>query len=233
MSQSKLSDLSVAVVGGGIAGAVAALMLGRLGARVTLFEQVPEPRAVGAGILLQPTGLAVLRAIDEGIEAELEGARIVQLLGHTPSGRVVLDSQYRFWREGSYGLGIHRGALFDALRRRLRGLPNVTVRTGVTVVRVEQSELGTVLFDGEDNFSKCDVVVLAEGVNSKLRGQLNIPYSAKPYPWGAFYAILPSVASLPQDVLLQRYEAARKMTGFADGFIWWAGDEQFVLERAS
>ena len=47
-----LEKLSVGVVGGGIAGAAAALMLGRLGAQVTLYEQVIEPRAVGAGILL-------------------------------------------------------------------------------------------------------------------------------------------------------------------------------------
>src|SRR5580765_7042651 len=51
---------SVIVAGAGIGGAATALLLARRGARVTLLERVAEPRAVGAGILLQPNGLAVL-----------------------------------------------------------------------------------------------------------------------------------------------------------------------------
>lgn len=255
-SVSVLSHLRVGVVGGGIAGAAAALLLGRLGAQVTLFEQVEQPRAVGAGILLQPTGLSVLRAIDPLIEGELEGARIVQLLGHNPQGRVVLDSQYRHWNthkqsawaSGGYGMGIHRGALFDALWRRIRQLPHVTIQTGTPVGslhhRADRVELSTHMIRSsndsglvapfasaqagagfatsaitassgvdDETLGAFDLVVVAEGVRSQLRGQLNIPCKAKPYPWGALWSIMPLPADWPTDLLLQRYRAARQMAG--------------------
>jgi hypothetical protein len=54
----RTADLAVVVAGAGIGGAATALLLARAGARVTLCERVAS--AVGAGILLQPNGLAVL-----------------------------------------------------------------------------------------------------------------------------------------------------------------------------
>src|SRR4051794_35682706 len=50
----------VAVVGAGPGGSTAALLLAACGWEVTLLERVAEPTAVGAGLLLQPNGLAVL-----------------------------------------------------------------------------------------------------------------------------------------------------------------------------
>jgi 2-polyprenyl-6-methoxyphenol hydroxylase-like FAD-dependent oxidoreductase len=55
-----LQGCNVVIAGGGIGGMTAALLLGSAGASVTLLERVAEPAAVGAGILLQPNGLAVL-----------------------------------------------------------------------------------------------------------------------------------------------------------------------------
>jgi len=55
-----LTGARVTVVGAGIGGMATALLLARVGAAVTLLERSAEIRAVGAGILLQPNGLAVL-----------------------------------------------------------------------------------------------------------------------------------------------------------------------------
>ncbi|MBZ0117864.1 MAG: FAD-dependent oxidoreductase, partial [Sandaracinaceae bacterium] len=55
-----LGALDVAVIGAGTAGSAAALLLARAGHAVTLFEAVLEPKPVGAGIMLQPTGMHVL-----------------------------------------------------------------------------------------------------------------------------------------------------------------------------
>lgn len=54
---------SVVVCGAGPAGSAAAVLLAARGATVTLLERVADPTAVGAGLLLQPNGLAVLYAL--------------------------------------------------------------------------------------------------------------------------------------------------------------------------
>ena len=50
-----MRPLDVGVIGGGTAGSTAAIFLARAGHRVTLYERVPKPTAVGAGITIQPT----------------------------------------------------------------------------------------------------------------------------------------------------------------------------------
>src|SRR3954471_19567521 len=62
----------VPVVGAGIGGMASALLLARAGAHVVLLERVGEVAAVGAGLLLQANGLAVLGGlgVDERLRAE-------------------------------------------------------------------------------------------------------------------------------------------------------------------
>jgi salicylate hydroxylase len=48
------------VVGAGIGGLTASLVLSRVAARVTLVERAERPSEVGAALALQPNGMAVL-----------------------------------------------------------------------------------------------------------------------------------------------------------------------------
>jgi len=48
----------IAVIGSGTRGLAATTILSRDGRDVSVFERFDEPRPLGAGILLQPTGLA-------------------------------------------------------------------------------------------------------------------------------------------------------------------------------
>jgi FAD-dependent urate hydroxylase len=52
--------MNIAIVGYGTAGQTAAILLSRDGHRVEVFERAQELGPVGAGFLLQPTGLQVL-----------------------------------------------------------------------------------------------------------------------------------------------------------------------------
>jgi len=61
--------MKIAIVGSGTAGPAAAIMLGRDGHDVDVFERAKKKEAVGAGFLLQPTGMAVLESM--GILEEL------------------------------------------------------------------------------------------------------------------------------------------------------------------
>jgi 2-polyprenyl-6-methoxyphenol hydroxylase-like FAD-dependent oxidoreductase len=161
------AGLSVAVVGAGTAGPAAALLCARAGARVTLYERVASPQAVGAGILLQPTGMAVLARLGVLGPVLERGARITHLRGFTPGGRAVLDLAYAARRPDLFGLGVHRGSLFAALWAALEPA-GVEVRTGVTIEPPETDADGRFRLAGAPERAY-DLVIVADGSRSQLR----------------------------------------------------------------
>src|SRR3712207_1639306 len=108
--------LDLAVAGCGPAGLAAALLLARSGHRVTLFDQYDAPRPIGSGLILQPTGLAVLAELGLARRLLRLGHRIDRLFGRAcPSQRIVLDVRYAHLDADAFGLATHRGALFTVL----------------------------------------------------------------------------------------------------------------------
>ena len=53
--------MRVAIVGGGLGGLAAALFLSKAGLDATVYEQAPELREVGAGIVVSPNMVHALR----------------------------------------------------------------------------------------------------------------------------------------------------------------------------
>jgi 2-polyprenyl-6-methoxyphenol hydroxylase-like FAD-dependent oxidoreductase len=109
-----MGDLDIAIAGCGIAGLAAALLLRRQGHAVTLYERFDAPRPLGSGLMLQPTGLAVLAALGLAGEVAECSAPIVRIHGRNTLGEIVLDARYA-------DLGV-------AWRLRLRNPPREPVR---------------------------------------------------------------------------------------------------------
>ena len=205
--------LDIGVAGAGTAGAAAALLLARDGHRVTLFERVPEPMPVGAGILLQPTGMAVLEQLGLLEKAASLGAKVYRLYGQNERGHRVMDMHYHDWRPDSFGLGIHRGALFTLLQNPLAS-SGVDCRYGVNIVSVQRRSAKVMLADeGGQEVGAFDAVVAADGMRSQLRPASGLPASVTPYPWGAIWAICEDRSGQFDGVLGQRYRSAREMLG--------------------
>jgi 2-polyprenyl-6-methoxyphenol hydroxylase-like FAD-dependent oxidoreductase len=168
----------VGVVGCGTAGAAAAILLARAGNEVTVLERVPEPKAVGAGIIVQPTGQAVLARLGLLDQVVAKGARLERLYLRTVKGRTLADLRYAAIDPAWYGLGIHRGALFEALYGAAREVARV--HTGVEVTQLRRQ--GAVTYAGDHG--PFDLVVLADGAASTLRTA-----HAATYPWGALWFV--------------------------------------------
>src|SRR5690606_38775363 len=103
--------MDVAIVGYGTAGQALAVLLTRDGHRVQVFEQAAQPGPVGAGFLLQPSGLQVLWQMGLLPQVLAHGAAVRRLYGDTPCGRAVMDMRYAGLAARLHGVGMQRGAL--------------------------------------------------------------------------------------------------------------------------
>ena len=200
--------MRIAIVGYGTAGQAAALFLARAGHAVSVFEQSPELRPVGAGFLLQPTGLGVLGALGLRDAALERGARIVRLHGVNPRGRLVMDMRYAALSSDAFGLGMARGALFDLLHACCADLADV--RTDARIVAVHDDAVVQTDGRSHDGF---DLVVVADGAHSALRGSSGFARRDPLYPWGAMWCLLPADGWPHTDELRQRYDGTRTMFG--------------------
>ncbi len=195
-----MRPLDVGIIGGGTAGCAAALFLARQGHRVTVYERVEIPGPVGAGITLQPTGQHVLHRLGLLGDVLSHGARIDRLLCETPARKPIVSLEYRTCGEGWFGLGLHRGVLFEALYCALAREPNVTVHTGVEIVDLARAAdggrapvrtaAGRVLVDkGGERHGPHELVVVCDGARSQLRDDTWTSKRVTPYPWGALWFV--------------------------------------------
>jgi len=198
----------VGVVGLGTAGAASALFLSRAGHDVTVLERTERPGPVGAGIMMQPSGLLVLERLGCVAPILERGSRVDALVATTPAGRRVLDLRYGDLDDGLFGVGLHRGVLFETLFAAVAA-SRAETRLGVDVVGLRARQL--VDADGRAH-GPFDLVVLCDGARSRLRDALfGVTMSVRPYPWGALWFIGESSAEARE--LHQFVEGTRRMVG--------------------
>jgi len=165
----ELSSLHVAIVGGAIGGASAALLLARAGARVTLLERAEGARAVGAGIALAENGLAVLEALGFGadllrIGSPIDGVRVTDAAQRTlfvpPGGTPGQPPRIVMAR---------RSELYALLAEALADEPLIDTRYGVDVRTASGDGTLGGSARGEPFSLQADLIIGADGVHSRVR----------------------------------------------------------------
>jgi 2-polyprenyl-6-methoxyphenol hydroxylase-like FAD-dependent oxidoreductase len=208
------APLDIGVVGCGFAGSATGLLLARAGHRVTIYERVLEPSSVGAGILLQPTGLTVLARLGLLDGLRVRGAPILGLDCRTAAGRSLFRLRYERLAPGLHGLGMHRGALFEALFDAVRAA-GITLRPGTEIDAIDQiAGRARALDAGGRPLAEHDLVVVADGARSQLRDRSPELRRARPYRWGALWFVGADPDRRFDGTLSQVVAGTRRMVGF-------------------
>jgi len=209
-------DFDVAVVGAGPAGAVAALVLARAGAKVALVDKAAFPRDKACGDAIGPRGMALLD--DLGLTGVVNaGTRLGDMVVVGPSGRRLRLPCFEGIDYPGYGVAIPRVG-FDAW------LADRALEAGATAVtgRVEglvadhdgaarPGHLAVVL-DGGRRLG-ADVVVGADGSTSRIADAAGL-VDGRRVLWGfAVRAYLDEVVALPHIVLWET-EPRRVFPGY-------------------
>jgi 2-polyprenyl-6-methoxyphenol hydroxylase-like FAD-dependent oxidoreductase len=208
-----MRSLDVGIVGCGFAGAATAALLGRAGHRVTVYEEFTQPSAVGAGIVLQPTGMSVLAELGALGRVLERGARLESLHCVTPENRDVFRLDYTQLHPALFGLGMHRGALFQILHE-LVVAAGVTLRRATSVASVLERPSKAQLVDHSGQpLAEHDLVVVANGARSDLRRASGLLRRERPYPWGALWFVARDPAHFYRYRLRQISNGTRHMLG--------------------
>lgn len=207
-----MTPIDIAIAGCGPCGLATALQLARDGHRITIFERFESPQPVGSGLMLQPTGLAVLDRLGLGAAARARGAAIQRLSGRAgANGPLVLDVRYASMRGDITGVGIHRAALFALLHDAVVA-QGITVETGRSVVATDPMAGGRrrLVFADGSSAGPFDLIVDTLGARTPLAG-----VAGRSLAYGALWASLdwPEGAGFDAAALEQRYRAARQMVG--------------------
>jgi 2-polyprenyl-6-methoxyphenol hydroxylase-like FAD-dependent oxidoreductase len=210
--------MKIGIIGCGVAGMASAILLSRAGHDVTVLERFAQPRPLGAGLLLQPTGLAVLDRLGLGAAARAAGAPIAGIRGLTVGGRKVLDLSYGDLAPsgtgpGCAGLGIHRAVLFDLLFQALSASAAQLV-CGAEIVDLVSGEDRVAARDSAGNLhGPFEALLVCDGAHSRLRQHHGALRAAPLYPWACVWATLPDPERRFAGWLHQRFRSTTTMIG--------------------
>jgi 2-polyprenyl-6-methoxyphenol hydroxylase-like FAD-dependent oxidoreductase len=199
----------IAILGAGTAGLACAIATARVGCRVTLFERHPDLAPVGAGLLIQPSGIRALQALGVGDAFMACSVPVRRLEGLSHRGWRLVDIQYG----AELARGVSRHALTTVLQHEARSL-GVDLRWGASVEEVEQAgSTVRVRLDKAAAAETFDAAIVASGSGSGLGVRCGLSAPSTLYRWGALNAMFEVTDWAGFHELQQRFHGPRRMFG--------------------
>jgi len=180
------SARSAEVVGGGFAGLAAACALAQRGWRVRLHERADGLRTAGAGINIYDNGLRVLEALGALDDTIRDGARAKLRETRDQDDRLLA---VHHWNTRVYG--VLRQRLIDALAAAAGRAGAEILTSSEGVAATPGGELA--LLNGER--VEADLIVAADGVNSRLRDALGLVAERRYLRDGCIRVLVPTTGA--------------------------------------
>jgi 6-hydroxynicotinate 3-monooxygenase len=207
----------IAVIGAGLGGGVAALLLGQAGFDVKLYEQADSFSRLGAGIQLGPNVLKIMRKL--GLESKVEamGSKPESWISRNAQDGAILADIPLNRRRGVYDAAyvtLHRG---DFHRLLIDALPADVIVYDRRLTGLSEQADGVSLQFADGATAEADIVIGADGVNSMVRELLHGPEAPLYTGYVGHRAIFPS--------------AALKGSGFDfdECAKWWSEDRHMMV----
>jgi kynurenine 3-monooxygenase len=170
-------ERSVAIIGGGLVGSLAACYLGRRGYRVDVYERRPDPRRSetergrSINLALSERGLDALRRIDLVDTVMAPALPMHGRMVHDASGRTNFQSYSASGDRAINSIG--RGALNETLLDAAEATPGVTLHFDVRTTGYGLGPNSLALARGDElEVVEPDVVLAADGFGSVVRQSL-------------------------------------------------------------
>lgn len=168
----------IIIIGGGVAGSLCAILLAQQGINVTLVEQneltlpkTPLPPHGRSVALMHPDVTLLQEAgIWERLQKEicpLETMRIIE-------GKVKTSFHAHEINLHEFGFNVPNNALRIALIKRLNELPNLTLKDKTELWDIQLSDTGITALLSDDCEIEAQLIIGADGKNSKVRHIVNI-----------------------------------------------------------
>jgi 2-polyprenyl-6-methoxyphenol hydroxylase-like FAD-dependent oxidoreductase len=229
--------MRLGIVGCGITGTAIACLLSEAGHRIEIFEQASACKPMGAGIMLQPSGQQVLRRMGLLEDVMRVAERLDGMSAVLKSGRELVRLKYSSLEPALFGLGVHRGELYELLLRKCREV-GVTIHAGQPIVSAGSSADGHWVESKQaERFGGFDFLIGADGSASALRKQSGIRTRVHEYEHAAMWAT--GHCEFQPRELLQVVDGTEKLVGLLpiggnrSSFFWGIRASEYETLRNS
>lgn len=189
----------VAIVGSGVAGTAAAILLAEGGVEVDVFEVKPELSTLGSGITLQGNALRVFDRLGVWKQVKGAGYSFDQTGLRAPGPDAPVIAQIPDARTGGPEYpavaGMYRPDLARILADRATEL-GARIHYGTTVAGFTQDADGVDVTLSDGSTGRYDLLIGADGLHSDIRKQLGIEVEPERTGMGIWRAFVPR----PKDV---------------------------------
>lgn len=221
------------VVGAGPVGAVAALLLARLGLSVTLVERNPLLVSVSHASTFHPAALDLLATLGIDLASDPNAVRVDSVQWRDNSGGILAQVHYTLLdglTAHPFRLHLEQQALLDRLAVLIGDASEIEFRPGTTLVGVDPARpsVTVVCADGRGERIDADVVVGCDGAHSMTRTLAGIGFPVNDYLTGALRAHTTTDLEVPGE---QPLSGLCYFRGGGDGLsaLRMAGDTRLVV----
>jgi 2-polyprenyl-6-methoxyphenol hydroxylase-like FAD-dependent oxidoreductase len=158
--------VQIAIIGGGIGGLTAALVLQQSGFQFDVYEQAPALHDVGAAIAIWPNAMRILRRINIS-EKILEKAGVMEEIRWVDQNGWLINSVSIADRDFP-AVALHRADLQNTL---VHALPSSSIHLGYELIDQTQRGDKIIASFANGHSTDADFLIGADGIHSRVREQ--------------------------------------------------------------